>query len=68
MLIPVVRAMWFVLVYGVSLEGAVLGSALRFQRTAPSPRSTNHNETLWERREEEEGGQERSGGGGNNSR
>lgn len=45
----------FVLVYGASLDGAVLGSALRFLRTAPSLQSTDHNEAFWERREEEEG-------------
>lgn len=59
MLIPVTGMQWFVLIYSVSLDGAVLGSALRFLRTASSLQSTDHNEALWERREEG-GGQERS--------
>lgn len=63
-LIPVNCVQQFVLVYGVSLDGAVLGSALRFLRTAPSLQSTDHNEAFWERREEEEG-HERSWGGRN---
>lgn len=58
---------WFVLVYCVSLDGAVLGLALRFQRIVRYLQSTHHNEALWERRNEEEG-QERSRGGENDKR
>lgn len=54
MLIPLNCVQRFVPVYGVSLDGAVLGLALRFLRT-PSLQSTDHNEAFWERREEEEG-------------
>lgn len=54
-LILVKVVQWFVIVYGVCLDGAVLGSAPGFQRTASSLQSTDHNEALRDRREAEGG-------------